>query len=369
MMDRNKVHNLLKSRLECLIKSLSIDVDDLTDRYVGCCPIHGGDGNTAFTINMDKDYYGLWTCWSHNDHVHFGRDLYGLVWGVLSHREGWAAPGDPEVESTIVEQWIGKFLENSNETISVNRTIREKYKVKTIVPKFSKKMLTEVLTVPSPYYSIDQPRRPRYSNYILNKYCIGDCTRFLPDPLSSLYNRAVVPIFNDKEEAIAFSGRSLLPQCNHCELYHTGICPPKKYPSYVKWRHLNLTSSNTLYNYYENIDWFKDKKTCILVESPGNCLRLEDAGIRGGVGTFGAKLSEGQAELLARAGVNTLLVLFDADEAGFKGFKRISYKYKKDFNVVFPTTNLPPGTDLGNFPTSIVRNNIRKVLARYGNFF
>lgn len=64
----------------------------------------------------------------------------------------------------------------------------------------------------------------------------------------------------------------------------------------------------------------------ILLESPLDCLRLYSAGIKGGVASFGAKVSEEQMNLLFDR-VKTVIVALDNDEAGLKMMAELKRKY------------------------------------------
>lgn len=64
----------------------------------------------------------------------------------------------------------------------------------------------------------------------------------------------------------------------------------------------------------------------ILLESPLDCLRLYSAGIKGGVASFGAKVSEEQMKLLFDR-VKTVIIALDNDEAGLKMMAELKRKY------------------------------------------
>ncbi len=143
-----------------------------------------------------------------------------------------------------------------------------------------------------------------------------------------------------------------MKKCEKCECYHdTGACPINK-TRYSKWRH-NFESSHYLYNYWFAYDTIVKTSSALLVESPGNVLKLEMAGIHNSLGMFGNTLKPEQKFLLEKAGVMDLYVLTDNDDAGRLGRKMIEKECSLYYNLHF--IDLPDGVndvgemDVGKF--------------------
>lgn len=374
MIDKKKLSQLLLERLGDLLRVFGADS---LDSYGGrtCCIVHGGNNRSALSIQGESsDYPGSWVCWTNKCNETFGYGLFNLVRGALSHQElGWMKDGDEEFSARACEHWCLDFLETT--PLEVNKialkNVAKPHKKVWTGHKFTRKVLERSWRVPSPYYSAPTPTRAAYGESTLDRYCIGDCHRYD----SKFFKRAIIPIFDANQAAVAFTARSILNQCKSCLLFHMGDCPASPYPNNYKWYHENLCSNKMLYNFHQNEQFFKDQKYAIIFESPGNSLRCEDAGIPGSVATFGAKIGEPQLNLLLGAGVERLILLFDSDEAGISGANRIVTKYQQDINFIIPNLELPKRfngqgeayqTDLGDFPSAVVGKNLRKVLRRYG---
>jgi len=71
----------------------------------------------------------------------------------------------------------------------------------------------------------------------------------------------------------------------------------------------------------------------VIVESPGNVWRLEEAGIKNSVAIFGTSLGDRQKMLLDCSGAMSLLLLLDNDEAGKIGSKQIYDKCYRTYNI------------------------------------
>ena len=350
MTTRSKISAYIGDNLSKFLKAINCPVSDRIP-----CPVHCGGNTSACSVNGNQGLYAnTWHCFSHNCHETFGRDLFGLVRGYLSRINcGWTSDGD-DVESTKnTEQWIYKILQCNSNDIN-NIVIDKAVSTKKWYPfSYSKEYLRKWLKIPSSFYI-----KKGYSEDTLYKYCVGDCFEY-----GNFYKRAVVPIFGASEKSIAFTARSLLDKCELCNMFHVGPCPTNNFPAYVKWRHFNLESKNTLYNFYDNLNLLRKYKTVIIVESPGNTLRLEDAGIPFSVCTFGASIKAGQANLLLKNGIDKWIVLYDNDQAGIAGANRITNRYKNDINVILPSLNF--ADDIGSLSTDCARKVLQPIINKY----
>jgi DNA primase len=142
-------------------------------------------------------------------------------------------------------------------------------------------------------------------------------------------------------------------------------CPSEELrPIFSKWKN-NFDKSNFLFNH-----WFakKEIKKCgsvILVESPGNVLRLEEAGIKNSVALFGLVLSDVQRFLLNLSGATTIITIFDNDEnmAGQKTSSEIAEKLKRLYHIINYT---PKEGDIAEMPINVVKEEILPILEKVG---
>ena len=210
--------------------------------------------------------------------------------------------------------------------------------------------------IPSQYYL-----QRDYSIEILDKYGVGTCKR----KGKALYQRAVVPIYDDSGKAIlGFSGRSIFNQCLKCKHYHD---PNKKCGFFPKWKHTSgFKKENCLYNYWNAKDTILSTGVIVLVESPGNVWRLEEAGIHNSVAIFGAHLSQNQKKIIDSSGAFSIICLLDNDEAGEKGSKKIYEQCSKMYRVYFPKF---VGNDIADISVDVVTNDIKPLIKKIGETY
>jgi 5S rRNA maturation endonuclease (ribonuclease M5) len=213
------------------------------------------------------------------------------------------------------------------------------------------------LVIPSPYFL-----SRGFSKEILDKYDIGDChTKGKP-----MNGRAVITVYDDDNfYMVGSTGRSIYGLCDKCNCYHAGNmgCPEVSLRNiYSKWKN-NFDKSNFLYNQWFAKNEIKKCGSVILVESPGNVLRLEEAGIRNSVAIFGLTLSDTQRFLLNLSGATTIITIFDNDEneAGQKAAATIAEKLKRLYHVI---NYLPKQNDIAEMPINVVKEEILPILEK-----
>jgi 5S rRNA maturation endonuclease (ribonuclease M5) len=334
-----------------------LEILDLPDiRYngkmlVGSCPIHDGDNTTAFNLYPEGDHYrGNWKCRTHNCEKTFKASIIGFIRGVLSNKKlGWQKQGDKTVSFQDTIEFVEAFLGKDISKIKISKKELEKRTFSNIIKnivieknneetsKITRNTVRKSLIIPCKYF-IDRG----FDKSILDKYDIGFCDK----PEKEMYNRAVVPVYdNDHKFVIGCSGRSIFYKCDSCKCYHdkNTQCPVEedrwKYP---KWKHnKNFKSQNHLYNYWFAKEHILSTTKVVLVESPGNVWRLEQAGINNSVAIFGSSLSDRQKILLDGSGAMTIIVVMDNDEAGEKASLSIANKCKNTYNIINVKINKP----------------------------
>lgn len=335
------------------------------------CPIHGGDNVSAFNLYPDGDKYrGNWKCRTHGCEEIFRSSILGFIRGVLSHQDyGWSQNGDKTYSFDEAIKFAEKFINQAVADIKVDKKHIEKNSFSNTVsliasPKINndnsnavnRMQVRKALSIPSKYF-IDRG----FSTEILNKYDVGDCL----NSTKEMYNRAVVPIYDtDYGFMIGCSGRSLYNKCDNCHHYHDGDCPPdNELYKYSKWKHsVNFKSQNNLYNFWFAKEYIKKCYTVIVVESPGNVWRLEEAGIHNAVAIFGTNLSNYQKMLLDSSGAMNLIVAMDNDEPGHKAAESIIAKCNKIYN----TYKLKISTnDIGSMSIKDIDEQIKPQLQKY----
>ena len=336
----------------------------------GNCPIHNGDNKSAFNLYPDGETYrGNWKCRTHNCEKVFKGSIIGFIRGVLSNKKlGWSKSGDPTVSFKDTMVFIQSFLGDDLKKIKISKKEKEKkqfsYLVQNItnnqtnenhICKISRHNVRQSLDIPAQYF-VDRG----FNSKILDSYDVGLCDK----PEKEMYNRAVVPIYDhDYKFIIGCSGRSIFDKCDSCKCYHNpkDNCPSDENKwKYPKWKHnKDFKSQNYLYNFWKAKSHILQSGTVIVVESPGNVWRLEEAGIHNSVAIFGSSMSDRQKILLDGSGAMTIITIMDNDDAGKKAAIAIHQKCKNTYNVINVSISKP---DVADMTIEEINQQIKSVL-------
>jgi 5S rRNA maturation endonuclease (ribonuclease M5) len=354
--------DLLCDDIENLLTALGLDSYKMLDKMVSMsCPIHGGDNSSAFNLYHQGDSYrGNWKCRTHGCENTFKSSIIGFIRGCLSRSKGWSQPGDEIVSFNEAIQFAVDFTQFSPESVKQSRKAKEKNNfinsIKHIRPESTentnivpRNKVINNLQIPSQYF-LDRG----YSSDILIKYDVGDCLGVGKE----MSGRAVVPVYNNEFTGmIGCTGRSVCSKCDECNSYHSNDCPKDhELWLYSKWRHSkNFKTQECLYNYWFAKKYIEDSKTVILVESPGNVWRLEEANIHNSVALFGASLSHKQKMLLDISGAMNIITIMDNDPAGQEAAKQISEKCGRIYNIKHINIQC---NDLGDMTVADILNTI-----------
>ena len=326
------------------------------------CFIHGGDNNTALNVYPNGDIRIHYKCRTHQCEDHFGSSFISLIRGALSHyKYKWKKEGDPEASFNEAVEFLLNFNKQNFDFLKKNDISGvEKMKFCGMINKLEKPDVNvgkriardfyrNNVEIPSHYYL-----KRGYSIEVLDKYDVGTCKKVG----KFLYNRAVVPIYNeDYEYILGFTGRSIFPICKECKNYHN---PDKECSVFPKWKHTaGFNKQNCLYNYWHAKHSILESTTIILVESPGNVWRLEEAGIHNSVAIFGTVLNDNQKKLIDESGAMSIVCLLDNDEAGQKGMKKIQEQCSKMYRLYFPNIDT---NDIGDMKVDKVTSDIKPLI-------
>lgn len=342
----------LCDKIELLFEALGIDDIKLNGKmYVGNCPIHNGDNKTAFNLYPDGDYYrGNWKCRTHQCEKIFKGSIIGFVRGVLStKKKHWEKDGDDMVSFKETINFINSFLGDDISDVKISKKdIEKKNFARTIQnlvisdqesnsSKVTRHTVRQLLQIPADYFV-----QRGFSKDILDKYDVGLCLTSGKE----MCGRAVVPIYdNDNKFVIGCSGRSIHNMCEECNSFHDPKmnCPDQDDRwKFSKWKHSkDFKSQNYLYNYWNAKKYISESHKVVIVESPGNVWKLEEAGIHNSVAIFGSNLSDRQKIILDGSGAMTIIVVMDSDDAGRKAAELINTKCRNTYNIVNVSISKP----------------------------
>lgn len=208
------LQNAAADRLEELLELLGVDgLRRAKKFYVGCCPVHGGDRNSAFNIFHSGDTCsGNWRCFTHGCHKEFQPSLVGFVRGVISHRKyGWRNTGDTDKMCPFKEvvEFMTKFVGNDFSDMEINLADIEKRKFTSRMEKvynrkkpvrkikIPRELVRQSLEIPDQYFITRE-----YSPALLDRYDVGLCT----NPNREMYMRATAPIYDEARPSVRIRG-------------------------------------------------------------------------------------------------------------------------------------------------------------------
>lgn len=355
-------------KIDILMNELEVRLNKNYHRYYGSCPIHGGDNANAFSLyHKGHSVPGYWQCRSHNCHKNFRATVLGFTRGVLSNQKySWPHSNKTvsfkETLDFIGERVIGKPLH----TIKVDEDFISKYKfisdvnaltrIKKNHKIIDRNKALQLLKIPAEYYL-----KRNYSAEVLKRYDVGLCTNLGKE----MFNRVVFPIYDENHKFIVGCvGRSLYEKCPKCNLHHmmNSSCPTEPYEiiKCAKWcssKDFNLKSY--LFNYWFAKSHIANSNTVILVEGPGDVLRLEEAGIYNSVALFGTSLSDEQQIILESSGAMSMILLLDSDKAGQAGIDEIKHKCERSYNIYQPSLSTK---DVGEMTIEQIKNEIGPII-------
>lgn len=256
-----------------------------------CCPIHKGNDNTAFSINVETS---LWRCFTGDECG--GGDIYTFIEKIEGVKFKDAVKIlanilEVNIDNMIIaqrkssyqkelENWM-KFVEKKKKR---NTSARKEFVVK-----------EEMLPLKKYRHFSEKTLRHFGASFIKKLEYINS-----KDELSITYDRICCPIYVD-DIMVGISLRKT------------------KAKEKVKWLHLptGLGVGNLVYN----IEACKEYDEIIICEGMFDVWSYYQAGIKNAVCVFGSKITEEQYKILFRTGKDIVLS-FDGDDAGLKATKQ-----------------------------------------------
>lgn len=334
------LQKMLEDKVEEIFEEFSCGLKKNSKMFVGACPVHGGDNpsgiNVYHTLSGSNTVFN-WRCNTRHCETYFKKTVIGLIRGILSHQEyGWSGSGQTvNWKDTI--KWCEDFLHVKLNNIKIDYTTSEQQKFIRLQESLKESTVAEYLMAkPEVKTRLDIPAqfliKKGYSEDILRKYDVGMNKK----QNGEMYGRVIVPIYDETGYyVIGCSGRTIFPKCQICQSYHNGKCPDVGIRHlYTKWKNNSKFDKRfSLFNYWFAKKIIKKNKKIILVESPLNVFKLEEAGIHNSLAMFGCELSDFQQIILEKSGAFKIYILTDNDEAGILGRQKIRSKLDRTFNV------------------------------------
>lgn len=322
-----KLQELYLPRLPELVEHFELDVRENANSFYGPCPIHLGDKPTGLVIYKNTS---IWRCFTNLCHETWGQGFLGFLRGLLLERDR------KSLSMAEIADLVCSILKIQVDNLQHND---DNYKFIADIKILNKEQVVDQqhltidyvkaqLEIPPDYYV-----KRGYEPQILQRYSVGLCN----NASKPMDQRIVFPVFdNQGKYVIGCTARSVYEKCSNCKMYHCGQkeCPKDLYWLHAKWMNSSkFKPTNHLYNFWNARGPILKSKQLIVVEGPGDVLKLEQAGIHNGIGLFGANMSEEQRVLIEKSGAQEILIATDNDEAGKKAQRQIYNKLHRLFKV------------------------------------
>ena len=242
------------------------------DELTGRCPIHHGEGQSSFHVNLSKNAFHCFSCKAHGNVLDFvaAMEKCAVRDAAIKLTEWFSVRGEPAAEPAKEKPADAGGGVGDTET-ACNKPLT--FQLKSV--DWSHPYLAE----------------RGISKETAELFGVG----FFSGK-GSMNGRIVIPIHNQHGELVAYAGRSI-----------DGSEPRYKLPA-------GFHKSLELFNLHRAIGGSNAGGRVVVVEGFFDCMKVSQAGFAC-VALMGSSLSETQAELLAGHFKNACLML-DGDEAG-----------------------------------------------------
>ena len=297
----------IKSRvtLESLLRHYHVKLQRSgKDQYRGCCPIHGGDGQDAFHVNLERNIFHCFAC-----------GAGGTVLDFVAAMEGCTLF---EAARRLQAMTSLSVASNQKELVTERKRFIAPLKFQLTGIDYSHPYLAE--------------RR------IAEKTAIEFGVGFYAGP-GLMHGRLVIPIHTASGELIAYCGRSV----DHTQ-------PRYRVPP-------GFPKSEIIFNLHRAAG---TDSSVVVVEGFFDCMKVHQAGIRSVVALMGSALYEPQRQILLER-FRRVILLLDGDSTGRKASQVIAHRLRPHCSV--QVIRLADGLQ----PDQMTAEDIREVLQRFAN--
>lgn len=251
------------------------------DQYRGRCPIHGGDGDDAFHVNVERNIFHCFAC-----------DAGGTVLDFVAAMEG----------CSLLE--AARRLQGMTRSSGPLRSTTDE-----------KELVTERKRTSSPLKfaltGIDYSHPYLAERGIAEETAVELGIGFYAGP-GLMHGRLVIPIHNAAGELIAYCGRSV-------DRAQPRYRVPPAFPK-----------SEILFNMHRAVA--ETANSVVAVEGFFDCMKVHQAGIRSVVALMGSALYEPQRQVLLNR-FRLVILLLDGDSTGRKASTVIAHKLRPHCSV------------------------------------
>lgn len=335
-MNLKQIKHLLNNNIEEVFKKLNMRYEIFGDNIYSTCPVHeSSDNPRAFSYSKNRK---IWKCWTRECQNEYHNDVFGLIRGTLSNKNG------SEANFGQVLGWIKQHFDISFngkiKTIQQNDKEEDKIEFHDIVslikddiffPNNRTVNLNIDIEIPSRYF-INRGFKAK----TLQHFEVGDCL----DKSSKLYERSIIPIHDD-------SGVYTIGYvCRAIKEY--------KLPKFLIYPQ-GFDKRFQFYNLHRAMPHIKETNTVFVVEGQGDVWRLYEAGIYNAIGIFGRTLTREQQKKLQQLPLTHIIILTDNDQAGRESKIQLQRQLGRFYRLSFPHLS---HKDIGDMSTKQIHSNI-----------
>ena len=336
MLDLKKVNRQGFKEIEIILDSFGVEHEVFGDNIYCKCPIHeGSDNDRGFSISTDKL---VWKCWTRDCESVYGRDIFGLVRGILSSQSTEEASfGD-----ALKYMCSALGIKGDNKKAPKKERPDEFVELVNMFSKHSGPQGPKSIEIkkydlqPSKYFSSRGFRAET-----LEHFGVGDCY----DKNSDMYQRAVIPIRTPSGDLFAYLGRAIKDYIKPKFLFTSGF--DKRF---------------FLYNLDLAIHRARETSTLLITEGQGDVWKLFEYGASNAVGIFGKTITKQQENEMLKNGITKLVILTDNDQAGREAKIKIQRSLSRNFTLIFPRFSRK---DIGDMNKEQARNVLSQIEGLY----
>ena len=318
--------------IEALFNWLGVQIRKKSTRELRAkCPIHGGLNDTSLSFLKPTR---TWKCWSKSCETEYGGDIIGLIRAVqrCSFQEA----------VLLLSQITG---------ISIDKEVDEETLVSFAQAKIVNDITSEVENRQFKQLTIIKDRRSDRSGqeYFINRGLSKNTLKYFD--VGGLYKdsvqieRIIIPVRDDKGQLIGIQGRRIDEVKD------------------VKYRTEGFDKGEILYNLDRAKDYLGRSPTLILVEGVTDVWTLWEMDYYNVVSSLGVGLSPSQIALLIKYAMN-IIVLFDGDPAGLKGFRQLKKEGGMGLNIY--KIDIPDEKDPADVDRKWLSSELEKIYSKMG---
>lgn len=332
-MNLKKIKKKLNDEAELVFEKLGMKCEAFNQNIYSTCPIHDGSDNPrAFSFSPDK---GIWKCWTRDCQSEYKNDIFGLIIGALSAKEG------KKLEFKDALKWISSEFDVSkyNSYTASAISTEDEDDFTSLIKKFAHKEkeifdkeidFSYNLQTPSDYFF-----GRGFKKSTLKYFNVGDCY-----DAGIMKERAIIPIHNDDGTTIVGTiGRSIKEYRQPKFLFHPSGFNKRFY----------------FYNYHRAIKKSIETRCLYILEGQGDVWKMYEAGVKNAVSIFGKTISQEQEQKLKKLPVTHLIILTDNDQAGREARVKIQRDLSRMYKLTFPRLS---GKDIGDMSIKKIKDEI-----------